>query len=145
MDEPTDTETPETPDAPENAATGNTEGAENTEQSAQSSDEFQAAEFQQVDDSEGANKTVQPNIEVILDVPVTLSLEVGRTEMSVGNLLRLSQGAVVELDRNAGEPLDVMVNGALVARGEIVVVNDKFGIRLVDIVAPGGQTVTETA
>ncbi len=144
MDEPTDTETPESPDTPENAAAGNAEGVESTEQSARSSDEFQAAEFQQVDDSKDGNEAVQPNIEVILDVPVTLSLEVGRTEMSVGNLLRLSQGAVVELDRNAGEPLDVMVNGALVARGEIVVINDKFGIRLVDIVAPGGQALTET-
>ncbi len=76
----------------------------------------------------------RPNLDVILDVPVTLSLEVGRAQMSVGRLLRLSQGSVVELDRNAGEPLDVLVNGALVARGEIVIVNDKFGIRLTDVV-----------
>ena len=144
MDEPTNTETPETPDVPESTAEESTAGVENPEQASGSSEEFQAAEFQQIGDGEDATHSVQPNIEVILDVPVTLSLEVGRTEMSVGNLLRLSQGAVVELDRNAGEPLDVMVNGALVARGEIVVVNDKFGIRLVDIVAPGGQAATET-
>jgi flagellar motor switch protein FliN/FliY len=78
----------------------------------------------------------RPNLDVILDVPVTLSLEVGRAQMSVGRLLRLSQGSVVELDRNAGDPLDVLVNGALVARGEIVIVNDKFGIRLTDVL-PG--------
>lgn len=78
----------------------------------------------------------RPNIEVILDVPVTLSLEVGRAQMSVGKLLRLTQGSVVELDRHAGEPLDVLVNGALVAHGEIVIVNDKFGIRLTDVLAP---------
>ena len=80
---------------------------------------------------------VRPNIDVILDVPVTLSLEVGRAQMSVGRLLRLSQGSVVELDRGAGEPLDVLVNGTLVAHGEIVIVNDKFGIRLTDVVPPG--------
>jgi flagellar motor switch protein FliN/FliY len=79
---------------------------------------------------------VRANIEVILDVPVTLSLEVGRAQMSVGKLLRLSQGSVVELDRHAGEPLDVLVNGALVAHGEIVIVNDKFGIRLTDVLSP---------
>ena len=87
---------------------------------------------------------MEPNLDVILDVPVTLSLEVGRTEMSVGQLLRLTQGAVVELERSAGEPLDVMVNGALVAHGEIVVINDKFGIRLVDVVKSTQQAVAET-
>ena len=80
------------------------------------------------------NSDARPNLDVILDVPVTLSLEVGRAQMSVGRLLRLSQGSVVELDRHAGEPLDVLVNGALVAHGEIVIVNDKFGIRLTDVI-----------
>lgn len=113
---------------------------ENGEQSG----EFQAAEFQQVNDAAGqASSALEPNLDVIMDVPVTLSLEVGRTEMSVGQLLRLTQGAVVELDRSAGEPLDVMVNGALVAHGEIVVINDKFGIRLVDVVDRGEQSLTE--
>ena len=87
---------------------------------------------------------VRPNIEVILDVPVTLSLEVGRAQMSVGKLLRLSQGSVVELDRGAGEPLDVLVNGALVAHGEIVIVNDKFGIRLTDVLAPTKRTAPQS-
>jgi flagellar motor switch protein FliN/FliY len=100
---------------------------------------FRAASFQQVAESGGGNGEAHPSIDVILDVPVTLSLEVGRAQMSVGNLLRLSQGSVVELDRGAGEPLDVLVNGALVAHGEIVVVNDKFGIRLTDVVAPASR------
>ena len=85
----------------------------------------------------------RPNIDVILDVPVTLSLEVGRAQMSVGRLLRLTQGSVVELDRGAGEPLDVLVNGTLVAHGEIVIVTDKVGIRLTDVVPPGKRIGTQ--
>lgn len=102
---------------------------------------FQAPAFEAVPGearTEGAD--LRANIDVILDVPVTLSLEVGRARMSVGKLLGLSQGSVVELDRNAGEPLDVFVNGALVAHGEIVIVNDKFGIRLTDVVPPARRT-----
>ena len=76
------------------------------------------------------------NIDVILDVPVTLSLEVGRTRLPIRSLLQLSQGSVVELERAAGESLDVFVNGTLVAHGEVVVVNEKFGIRLTDVVTP---------
>jgi flagellar motor switch protein FliN/FliY len=76
------------------------------------------------------------NLDVILDVPVTLSLEVGRTRLPIRSLLQLNQGSVVELERAANEPLDVFVNGTLVAHGEVVVVNDKFGIRLVDVISP---------
>jgi len=76
------------------------------------------------------------NLDVILDVPVTLSLEVGRTRLPIRSLLQLNQGSVVELERATGEPLDVFVNGTLVAHGEVVVVNDKFGIRLIDVVSP---------
>lgn len=75
------------------------------------------------------------NINLILDVAVTLSLEVGRARMSVRDLLQLAPGAIVELDRMAGEPLDVLVNGVRVARGEVVVVDDKFGIRLTEVVS----------
>ena len=75
------------------------------------------------------------NLNLILDVAVTLALEVGRARMSVRDLLQLAPGAVVELDRLAGEPLDVLVNGVRVARGEVVVVNEKFGIRLTDVVS----------
>jgi flagellar motor switch protein FliN/FliY len=98
---------------------------------------FQAPALEEMEAPANAGGSeVRANIEVILDVPVTLSLEVGRAQMSVGKLLRLTQGSVVELDRHAGEPLDVLVNGALVAHGEIVIVNDKFGIRLTDVLSP---------
>lgn len=77
-----------------------------------------------------------PNMDVILDIPVTISMEVGSTEINIRNLLQLNQGSVVELDRLAGEPLDVLVNGTLIAHGEVVVVNEKFGIRLTDVISP---------
>lgn len=76
------------------------------------------------------------NLDVILDVTVSLSLEVGRTRIPIRNLLQLNQGSVVELERSAGEPLDVYVNGTLIAQGEVVVVNDRFGVRLTDVVSP---------
>ncbi len=75
-------------------------------------------------------------LDVILDVPVTVSMEIGRTQVNIRNLLQLNQGSVIELDRFAGEPMDVLVNGTLIAHGEVVVVNDKFGIRLTDVISP---------
>jgi flagellar motor switch protein FliN/FliY len=77
-----------------------------------------------------------PNLDVILDIPVSISMEVGNTEITIRNLLQLNQGSVIELDRLAGEPLDVLVNGTLIAHGEVVVVNEKFGIRLTDVISP---------
>lgn len=74
-------------------------------------------------------------LDSILDIPVTISMEVGRSQINIRNLLQLNQGSVVELDRIAGEPLDVLVNGTLIAHGEVVVVNDKFGIRLTDVIS----------
>ena len=94
------------------------------------------AEFNEVQDGGADPGARDVNLEVILDVPVTLSMEVGRTRIPIRNLLQLNQGSVVELDRAAGEPLDVFVNGTLVAHGEVVVVNDKFGIRLTDVISP---------
>lgn len=76
------------------------------------------------------------NLDVVLDIPVTLAIEIGRTRVPIRNLLQLNQGSVVELDRLAGEPLDVFVNGTLIAHGEVVVVNEKFGIRLTDVISP---------
>ena len=76
-----------------------------------------------------------PNLDVILDIPVTISMEVGNTDITIRNLLQLNQGSVVELDRLAGEPLDVKVNGTLIAHGEVVVVNEKFGILLTDVIS----------
>jgi flagellar motor switch protein FliN/FliY len=109
----------------------------------------QAAQFAELLESEQRARAPAPapaessgnyngevNLDVILDVPVTLSMEVGRTRIPIRNLLQLNQGSVVELDRAAGEPLDVFVNGTLVAHGEVVVVNEKFGIRLTDVISP---------
>lgn len=76
------------------------------------------------------------NLEVVLDIPVKLSMEVGNTNISIRKLLQLSKGSIVELTRSAGEPLDVFVNGTLVATGEVVVVNEKFGVRLIDVISP---------
>lgn len=84
------------------------------------------------DDSSGG----AVNMDAILDVPVTISMEIGRTNINIRNLLQLNQGSVVELDRLAGEPMDVLVNGTLIAQGEVVVVNEKFGLRLTDIISP---------
>ena len=83
----------------------------------------------------GKNGTMQ-DINMVLDIPVTLSVELGRTKVPIKYILQLAQGSVVELDALAGEPMDVLVNGYLIAQGEVVVVNDKFGIRLTDVVTP---------
>lgn len=77
----------------------------------------------------------QASLDMILDIPVAVSVEIGRTAMSISNLLKLNQGSVIELDRLAGEPMDVLVNGTLIAHGEVVVVNEKFGIRLTDVIS----------
>ena len=84
----------------------------------------------------GAGASVPHNLDMVLDIPVHLTVELGRTKIAIKNLLQLAQGSVVELDGLAGEPMDVLVNGCLIAQGEVVVVNDKFGIRLTDIVTP---------
>lgn len=80
--------------------------------------------------------TGAPDLDVILDIPVRISMEVGNTQITIRNLLQLNQGSVIELDRLAGEPLDVLVNGTLIAHGEVVVVNERFGIRMTDVISP---------
>lgn len=86
--------------------------------------------------SSGASPTAGNDINMILDIPVQLTVELGRTRIPIKHILQLAQGSVVELEALAGEPMDVLVNGYLIAQGEVVVVNDKFGIRLTDIVTP---------
>jgi flagellar motor switch protein FliN len=93
------------------------------------------AQFNELGPNAGGATGQEMNLNLILDVAVTLALEVGRAKMSVRDLLQLAPGAIVELDRLAGEPLDVLVNGVRIARGEVVVVDDKFGIRLTDVVS----------
>ena len=111
------------------------------EQIEETADDVRAAVFQEADDGPVERKSSlvssadELNLDVILDVPVTLSMEIGRTQINIKNLLQLNQGSIVELDRFAGEPLDVLVNGTLIAHGEVVVINDKFGIRLTDVIS----------
>lgn len=93
------------------------------------------AQFEQFSPSGGSSGATN-NIDMILDIPVNLTVELGRTKLAIRSLLQLAQGSVVELDGLAGEPMDVLVNGCLIAQGEVVVVNEKFGIRLTDIISP---------
>jgi flagellar motor switch protein FliN len=102
--------------------------------------EATVAEGETFEDVGGAER----NLEVVMDIPVRISMEVGSTSISIRKLLQLNRGSVVELDRLAGEPLDVLVNGKLIARGEVVVVNDKFGIRLNDVVSAQKRIETLT-
>lgn len=88
-----------------------------------------------VDEGAPVQLSDNPDLEVILDIPVNISMVVGSNQISIRNLLQLNQGSVIELDRLAGEPLDVMVNNTLIAHGEVVVVNEKFGIRLTDVIS----------
>lgn len=98
------------------------------------SKQYERAKFDQLQ-NDGSSNSDEVNLDVLLDIPVTLSVEIGRTRQTIRNLLQLNQGSVVELDRLAGEPMDVLVNGTLIAHGEIVVVNEKFGIRLTDVIS----------
>lgn len=98
--------------------------------------DYPRAQFQNLENDNGAGRGDDTNLDVILDIPVTISMEIGRTRINIRNLLQLNQGSVVELDRLAGEPMDVLVNGTLIAHGEVVVVNEKFGIRLTDVISP---------
>ncbi|WP_029934150.1 flagellar motor switch protein FliN [Thiomicrospira pelophila] len=94
-----------------------------------------AAAFEALNADRGDSKN-KVDLDVVLDIPVTLQLEIGRAKVSIRNLLSYTQGSVVEMDRLAGEPLDLLVNGTLIAHGEVVVVNDKFGVRLTDVISP---------
>ncbi|MEC6795949.1 flagellar motor switch protein FliN [Photobacterium sp. S4TG1] len=103
---------------------------------AEQQDNVQPAPLEELtDDTAPISDDERRKLDTIMDIPVTISMEVGRTQISIRNLLQLNQGSVVELDRIAGESLDVMVNGTLIAHGEVVVVNDKFGIRLTDVIS----------
>ncbi|HUO95096.1 MAG TPA: flagellar motor switch protein FliN [Steroidobacteraceae bacterium] len=98
---------------------------------------YARAQFGDLQPDGAATAGGEVGLDLILDVGVTIALEVGRTRITVRELLQLTQGSILELDRLAGEPLDVLVNGVKVARGEVVVVNEKFGIRLIEVVSPG--------
>lgn len=128
-------------DATESAPEGEADwGDAMAEQEASEENAVQAtnAEAQVFNELSGSNieTDTENDIDFILDIPVQLTVELGRTKIAIKNLLQLAQGSVVELDGMAGEPMDVLVNGCLIAQGEVVVVNDKFGIRLTDIITP---------
>ncbi len=95
----------------------------------------ESVELEELEEDAPITGDEKRKLDAILDIPVTISMEVGRSNISIRNLLQLNQGSVVELDRVAGEALDVLVNGTLIAHGEVVVVNDKFGIRLTDVIS----------
>ncbi|PVY79257.1 flagellar motor switch protein FliN/FliY [Tamilnaduibacter salinus] len=117
---------------------GNEEGKDAEAQNEQS--DVRSAPMEEFGEDDGIREVGEgpsPDLDVILDIPVTISMEVGNTQVPIRNLLQLNQGSVIELDRLAGEPLDVLVNGTLIAHGEVVMVNEKFGIRLTDVISPG--------
>ncbi len=114
----------------------NTEEQTTAKASAAAPKKVEPAQFDELTDSGSRASADEVDLAVILDVPVTLALEVGRTKMTIRDLLRLNQGSVVELERSADEPMDLLVNGTLVAKAEIVIVEESFGIRLIDVVSP---------
>jgi len=99
------------------------------------SEKAKSAPITHLDDDAKPRAHADLDLDMVLDIPVTISMEIGRSKINIRNLLQLSQGSVVELDRLAGEPMDVLVNDTLIAHGEVVVVNDKFGIRLTDVIS----------
>lgn len=119
------------PSSPEKESVDDLWGEAMSEQlTAESSTVFQAL------DKETPQVNLSADLDLILDIPVKMTVELGRTKMTIKELLRLSQGSVVSLDGLAGEPLDILINGYLIAQGEVVVVSDKFGIRITDIITP---------
>ena len=129
--------------AVESEETGATEPAAPEEDNSTTGEDYAPAEFDNLQqDTANAAQDSTASLDVILDIPVTLSMEIGHTRISIQELLQLARGSVVELDRMAGEPLDVLVNGTLVARGEVVVVNDKFGVRLSEVISPAERVGT---
>ncbi|GAB6034278.1 flagellar motor switch protein FliN [Galenea microaerophila] len=110
-------------------------GAALNEQAEATQDELSQETFDAIK-AERGEEGDKVDLDVVLDIPVTLQLEIGRTKATIRNLLSYTQGSVIEMDRLAGEPLDLLVNGTLIAHGEVVVINDKFGVRLTDVVSP---------
>lgn len=109
---------------------------EQAESEAEAESDTESMGFEEFENAPENPAINNPELDIILDIPVTISMEVGSTSITIRNLLQLNQGSVIELDRLAGEPLNVLVNGTLIAHGEVVVVNEKFGIRMTDVISP---------
>ena len=120
----------------EAGGTEDSEGIEDEWAAAMSEQKVEPVKLETLTNPSVPSGGVGSDLDLIMDIPVVLSMELGNTEIAIRNLMQLTQGSVVELDRFAGEPLDVLVNGTLIAHGEVVVVNDKYGIRLTDVVSP---------
>ncbi len=137
-EEISESESPENNDAmaATMAAQGEEGGATKPSDTQAGDSDYERAEFKDLNTGSSQLTTADANLDGILDIPVTISMEIGRTELPIQNLLQLNQGSVVELDRLAGEPMDVLINGTLIAHGEVVVINEKFGIRLTDVISP---------
>jgi len=122
-------------DAEEGGAADDWGDALSEQADAVGAESISSAAFDELAADRGDSKD-KVDLDVLMDIPVTLQLEIGRAKVSIRNLLSYTQGSVVEMDRLAGEPLDLLVNGTLIAHGEVVVINDKFGVRLTDVVSP---------
>ncbi len=122
-------------DAPSAEADWGDALAEQASAEAAAADKVEQAPMENLQAEDKGATLEDVSLDVILDIPVNISMQIGSTKISIRNLLKLNQGSVVELDRLAGEPLDVMVNGTLIAHGEVVVVNEKYGIRLTDVIS----------
>lgn len=110
--------------------------AQDTEaEQSQDQEGYDKAHFQSLQEDKSSKSIGESGMDMILDIPVTIAVEIGRSKINIRNLLKLNQGSIVELDRLAGEPMDLIVNGTLIAHGEVVVVNEKFGVRLTDVIS----------
>ena len=106
-----------------------------TPENVQGQEDYDKAHFQNLQADQNTKSIGESGMDMILDIPVTIAVEIGRSKINIRNLLKLNQGSIVELDRLAGEPMDLIVNGTLIAHGEVVVVNEKFGVRLTDVIS----------
>lgn len=136
MSDENDDKSPEDAMADEWAAAMEEQGVDPDEDEGAGSDGVETIGLEEFDKVPDQKINENPELDIILDIPVTISMEVGSTSITIRNLLQLNQGSVIELDRLAGEPLNVLVNGTLIAHGEVVVVNEKFGIRMTDVISP---------
>ncbi len=135
MSEETTDENTDSAEEHETSQQGENSSADSTGQ-AQGQETYDKAHFQGLQADQNSKSIGESGMDMILDIPVTIAVEIGRSKINIRNLLKLNQGSVVELDRLAGEPMDLIVNGTLVAHGEVVVVNEKFGVRLTDVISP---------
>ena len=130
-------EAAENPESAEEQVAAQQDGTNTADAVDQTQDQqaYDKAHFQGLQEEKNVRSIGETGMDMILDIPVTIAVEIGRSKINIRNLLKLNQGSIVELDRLAGEPMDLIVNGTLIAHGEVVVVNEKFGVRLTDVIS----------